>query len=70
MRGVVLPSISAAAEWVHAIATAEIAAITTADIRIAIEVVIAIDVDVAAAPTTTPAPTTAPKESHRDSDTK
>jgi hypothetical protein len=61
----VLPLITAAS-----IAADVIDPITTADIRVAVEVVIHIDVDVTATPAGTPTPATAPRSAHRQTDAK
>jgi hypothetical protein len=53
-----------------AISTANIVAITPANVRVTNEIVIVIDVDVVAAPAAAPAPTAAPKRTHHHSHAK
>src|SRR5690242_4121277 len=68
MRRIVLPL---AATSVRAVTALDIVhAITTADVRIAIEIVIHVDVDIAAAPTATPTPAAAPRRTHGQTNTK
>jgi hypothetical protein len=61
----VLPFIAATA-----IAADVVDPVSTADVRIAVEVVVPIDVDIAATPTTAPAPTATPGGTHGPTNAK